>query len=313
MRYRHVFACTFVLVIFATSMGVAQTPPAIPPDSSVDSAQPGEEGNPGPVPAGNQQVPRLLSLPAGALITVRTTQPLSSDHSRAGDSFTTVLDQSVVAQGWVVARRGQVVMGRVVTAQKAGCGNASSQLAVDLSDLTLVDGQPIPIRTELAQVSSGRPSRPRNEGAVVGATTGTGAVIGAIAGGGPGAAIGAAVGAAAGVAGVLSTRDKATEIEAETLLTFRLENPVNISTERSRQAFLPVSPNDYNRGPARNPDRYPEARNSPAESRRYFAPYDYGWYVPPYNYFGLYGYWGPRYFNAVPRVYVAPAFRRHYR
>jgi len=313
MRYRHVFAYMFAASIFATSFAVAQTRETSAPEVTSDVEQPGDNSYPESVPSGNQSVPRLLNLPAGTLITVRTTQPLSSDHNRPGDSFTTVLDQSIVARGWVVVRRGQVVMGRVVTAQKAGHGNASSQLAVELSDLTLVDGQPISIRTELAQVSGGNPSRSRNEGAIVGATTGTGAVIGAIAGGGPGVAIGAAVGAAAGVAGVLSTRDKATELESETLLTFRLQNPVDISTEGSRQAFLPVTPSDYNRGPARNPDRYPEARNYPNEPRRHFTPYDNGWYMPPYNYLGFYGYWGPRYYYPTPRVYVAPSFRRHYR
>ncbi len=303
MKLNHVAATVFAAGILAASISVAQTRQDLPADA----------GYPDQTAAGDQIVPPQLNLPAGTLITVRTTQPLSSDHNQVGDSFTCILDQAIIAQGWVVARRGQVVMGKVVTAQKAGRGHAASQLAVELTDLNLVDGQPAPIRTELAAISGGNAPRSRNEGAVVGATTGTGAVIGAIAGGGPGAAIGAAVGAAAGVAGVLSTRDKATEIVPETLLTFRLGNSLTISTEQSRQAFLPVGPSDYNRGPARNPDRYPAVGNTGPEPRRNFALYDYGWYMPPYNYFSFYGSWGPRYYFGAPRVYAGPIYRRRHR
>jgi hypothetical protein len=203
-------------------------------------------------------------------------------------------------------------MGRVVAAQKAGRGNASSQLAVELEELSLVDGQPLPIHTELAEIATGSPSRLRNEGAAVGATTGAGAVIGAIAGGGTGAAIGAAVGAAAGVAGVLSTRGKATEIYPESQLTFRLENPVSISTAQSRHAFLPVNQDDYNnRRAVRNPDRYPAARSYSTPPPRFYG-YDYDpyyyWYSRPYSSFGLY--FGPGYYSG-PRVYIRPGYRRH--
>ena len=321
MKPKRFFAFTFAAIILAASAAAAQTRQGAAPGRNTEPPPPDEQTYSRNMPADNQPVPSVLTLPAGTLVTVRTTQPLSSDRNTPGDSFTTVLDQSVIAQGWVVARRGQTVMGRVVAAQKTGRGNASSQLAVELSELVLVDGQPLPIRTELAEIATGNPSRSRNEGAVVGATTGTGAVIGAIAGGGPGAAIGAAIGAAAGVAGVLSTRGRPTEIYPETQLTFRLENPVTISTEQSRQAFLPVTQSDYNRGPsragARNPDRYPATRSyPPPPPPPYYGPYDYGydygWYAPPYNYFGFYGYFGPRYYTGS-RVYIGPRYRRYYR
>lgn len=286
MKPNRVFGSIIATLILTVSVVTAQT------------GAPGEEAYPSN--GVNQPVPPTLTLPAGTIVTVRTTQPLSSDRNRAGESFTTVLDQPVVAQGWVVARRGQTVMGRVVSAQKAGGGNASSQLAIELSDLNLVDGQPVPIRTELAEIAGGNPSRARYEGAAVGATTGTGAVIGAIAGGGTGAAIGAAVGAAAGIAGVLTTRGRATEIYPEAQLTFRLQAPVTISTEQSRQAFLPVTQSDYNRGPV--------ASSYPPPPPRYYYPYDYY----PYDYFTFYGYYGPRYYLG-PSLYIGPGYYRRYR
>ena len=260
------------------------------------------------MPAENQMAPPTLTLPAGTLITVTTTQPLSSDRNRPGDGFTTVLDQPVVVQGWVIARRGQTAMGRVAIAQRADRNRDNSQLAIELNELMLVDGQQVPLRTELAEISGGD-SGPRTaeKAAVVGTTTGIGAVIGAAAGRGEGAAIGAVIGAAAGIAGVLSTRGRPTEIYPETTLTFRLENSITISTGQSQQAFVPVTQEDYSHRPTRNPDRYPAARNYPPPPI-YNAPYDYGWYAPPYGYYG-YPYYGPWYYPGL-RVYVRPGRNR---
>ena len=78
--------------------------------------------NPAPVFVPGQPstilVPPSLMLPVGTIITVETTEPLSSNHSKAGDTFVAVLHQPLVANGWVVARRGQTVIGRVTSAQK---------------------------------------------------------------------------------------------------------------------------------------------------------------------------------------------------
>ncbi len=258
---------------------------------------PGSEPVPQPAPQEIGQYPATppppsqhaaLTLPAGTLITVRTTEPLSSDRNVTGDTFTTVLDQPVVAQGLVVSRRGQTVMGRIASAQKAGRVQGVSQLAVELNELVLVDGQQIPIRTQLIQSSAGTSHGRDAEG--IGTTTGLGAVIGAAAGGGTGAAIGAAAGAVAGVAGVLSTRGRPTEIYPETPLTFRLLDPVNISTEQSRSAFQPVSRYDYqDQDMRRNPPRYPLVESAPPY---YYSPYYYPAWYPPFGYGGYYGYYG---------------------
>jgi hypothetical protein len=260
-------------------------------------------------PPSSQQIAQALTLPAGTLIQVRLTDMLSSDRNRPGDGFTTVLDQPIVAQGWVVSRRGQTAVGRVAVAQNAGRVQGVSQLAVELSELVLVDGQQIPIRTQLVQ-SSGGTTRARDaEG--VGAATGIGAVIGGAAAGGSGAAIGAAAGAVAGVVGVLTTRGRATELYPETLLTFRLEEPVTISTQQSPQAFRAITQQDY---PDRGGDRNPPRNFRPVEAYPpppyYYSPYSY---YPGYGYYGSYGYgygYGPRIYVS-PRVYFGPRHFRH--
>jgi hypothetical protein len=52
-----------------------------------------------------------------------------------------------------------------------------------------------------------------------------GTLIGAIAGGGKGAAIGAAVGAAGGATAQVLTRGEEIRVPAESVLTFRLDQP----------------------------------------------------------------------------------------
>ena len=75
-----------------------------------------EQGN---APAATGDSPQL-TLPAGTWISVRTDEVLSSDHNLPGDAFSATLAQPLVANGFVVARRGQILSGRVTDAVKAG-------------------------------------------------------------------------------------------------------------------------------------------------------------------------------------------------
>jgi hypothetical protein len=248
-------------------------PPAPPPQSEV-------RGRPA-------NLPDALTIPAGTVIQVRTSDWLSSDHNKAGDEFIATLAQPIVVDGWVVMRRNQTIIGHVTDAKRAGRVSGVSKLQLDLSQLTLVDGQLVPVQTTLLNASAGTSNG--RDAAAVGLTTGTGAAIGAAAAGGSGAAIGAGAGFVASIAGVLLTRGKPTIIPPEDVLTFRLENPVTISTVRSNVAFRPVTPQDY-----------AQARTAPPRPRlvRPYPPPPYGYYAYPYGpypypaYYGYYGRWG---------------------
>ena len=220
------------------------------------------------------------------MIQVRTSDWLSSDRNKSGDEFIATLAQPIVVDGWVVMRRNQNIIGHVTDAKRAGRVKGVSKLQLDLSQLTLVDGQLVPVQTTLLNASAGTSNG--RDAAAVGLTTGTGAAIGAAAAGGSGAAIGAGAGFVASIAGVLLTRGKPTIIPPEDVLTFRLENPVTISTVRSNVAFRPVTAQDY-------------AQAKPAPPRpRLMRPYPppYGYYAYPYGpypypaYYGYYGRWG---------------------
>jgi hypothetical protein len=242
--------------------------------------------------------PQTLTLPAGTVVRVRVDEWLSSERNVIGDTFSAVLDQPIVVDGWVVARRGQAETGRVSTVKRAGRVSGTSQLGIDLPELTLVDGQQLPLQTQLFQTSAG--TSHGQDAAVIGTTTGVGAAIGAIADRGVGAAIGAGAGAAAGIIGVLSTRGRPTEIPPETVLSFRLQAPVTISTDKSQYAFQPVTQSDYDSHTSQGHERM--ARPGPPPPPYYYPypyaypyaygyPYPYAVYPSPFVGFGF-GYYG---------------------
>src|SRR5258708_14510684 len=192
-----------------------------------DSRSP--DSRPQEAPQAMAPVPAQLTLPAGSWITVRGDQPVSSDHNQSGDSFTATLMQPLVANGHVIARRGQTVAGVVAEAQKAGRVKGTSRLGLELTELSLADGRQMTVKTQLME-RRGDTSKGR-DAAAIGATTGVGAAIGAAVDGGFGAGMGAIGGAVVSTIGVLVTRGRATEVYPETALTFRLVSPITISTE----------------------------------------------------------------------------------
>jgi hypothetical protein len=225
-------------------------------------------------------VPPSLTVPAGTVIQIRTRDFLSSDGNHKGDNFIATLAQPIVIDGWVVMRRGQTINGQVTDAVRAGRVKGVSRLQLDLSQLTLVDGQLVPVQTQLLNASAGTSNG--RDAAAIGVTTGTGAAIGAAAAGGPGAAIGAGAGFVASVAGVLLTRGKPTIITPETLLTFKTEQPVTISTVRGQLAFRPVTQADY------QPSQQPRNANyrRPRPYPYYYGPAYYPPPPPPGYYYG---------------------------
>jgi|SRR5579872_2064868 len=239
----------------------------------------------------NGALPATLTVPAGALIPVRVSQWLSSDRNHPGDTFSAVLDQPILAQGWVVARRGQTVIGRVAVAQKTSDGNGVSRLGLEITELTLVDGEPLPVSTQMQQAapSPAAPRSPERSAATVATTTVLGTIVGGAIGGGQGAAIGAGLGATAGLAAVLYARGRPTAVAPETLLSFRLAAPLTISTEKGQVAFRPVTQDDY-----KDQDAYANAprRRGPGPG-----------YPPPDYYYG-YGYCGPWGWGCYPGPYL---------
>jgi hypothetical protein len=125
-----------------------------------------------------------------------------------------------------VARKGTDVYGRLANSQKSGTFTGKSELQLELSRI-VIDGKDYPV------VSSDYTLQGKGQGSStakkVGGIAAAGAIIGAIAGGGKGAAIGAAAGGATGAGVQVLTKGEQVKIPSETLLEFRLQQPVTVT------------------------------------------------------------------------------------
>jgi hypothetical protein len=234
-------------------------------------------------------LPPQVTVKPGTYVTILTNQALSSDHNQVGDAFSGTLLQPLVADGVVVAQRGQTVYGRVAVAEKAH-GGKDSRLGLELTGVTLADGTQQSIQSQLVAQQGPRTPAGVQAGTVAG-TTGVGAVVGGIAGGGMGVGVGAGVGAAAGILGVLLTRNHETRIYPESALTFNVTSPVTVSTLNAPQAFRFVGPEDYDR-----PSLQYSRRPAPATVAAPAYAYPYPGYYPYYGLGYGYPYWGPSVF-----------------
>ena len=155
--------------------------------------------------------PASVSVPAGTMLLVRTSQPISTDSVRAGDRFSCKLDSDLVVNGVVVAPRNTPVYGKVVSAEKARRAVGQSKLEIELSELS-INGELQSILTDSWSSEGARSGGKAVKGALAGAA------IGGIADGSDGAWEGAAIGATAGA----MTKGQAVYIPQNQLLEFHL-------------------------------------------------------------------------------------------
>jgi len=214
-------------------------------------------------------VPAQVTLKAGALVTLRIAQRLSSGKNAPGDTFSGALTLPVVVNGIVVAQRGQMVFGRVAEADKV---KGVHRLGIELTSITLADGSSAPIHSQL--MSRQGPQGPmmpyghRDEGVITTSTAG-----------------GSTPAPGAPVVSVLATKGHDSVMYPGTVLTFQIENAVTVNTASSNGAFRYVSPDDYSQS---NMNTQVATRPSGGYGAGY-APYGY-----PYPYWGYgYPYWGP--------------------
>jgi hypothetical protein len=167
-----------------------------------------------------------ITLPAGQPMLVRMIDEIDSKHNEVGDVFKASLETDLVIDNVLVARRGTTVYGRLAHAKEAGHLSGSSELQLELTRI-IIDGKEFPIVSG-DYTLKGR-GRGEDTARKVGGGAVAGAIIGAIAGGGTGAAIGAGVGGAAGAGVQIFTRGHQVKVPSETLLEFRLDQPVNVT------------------------------------------------------------------------------------
>ena len=181
---------------------------------------------------GVAQNTQRVMVPAGTRILIRTTDSIDSSKQQAGYRFTASLETNLQAGDVVVARRGTRVYGVLGSASSAGRMKGSSELGLELTDI-VINGTSYPLMTSTYEIQ-GKGEGSNTTKKVVGGA-GLGALIGGLAGGGKGAGIGALAGAGAGTAVASSKKGQQLSIPSESLLEFRLAQPVDLPIGRQAQ------------------------------------------------------------------------------
>jgi hypothetical protein len=176
-------------------------------------------------PFASAQNSNRVTVPAGTRILVRMVDSVDSSKQKAGFRFTATLEANLQAYEITVASKGTTLYGVLAQASSSGRLKGSSQLVLELTDI-VINGTTYPLLTSTYEVK-GKGEGGNTAKKVVGGA-GLGALIGGIAGGGKGAGIGALAGAGAGTAISAAKKGEQISIPSETLLEFRLQQPVSL-------------------------------------------------------------------------------------
>jgi hypothetical protein len=212
----------------AASAGTQPSQPSNAPAAQAPISQP-VTGTPAPYQRQAQvQAPPVetYNIPPGTLLRVRIDRTVGTKHNRAGERFTATLNTPVIADGREAIPRATLFTGHLTNAKHSGRFKGRAVIGLTLDSFTL-DNETYRIDTG-SDMRRSKGHKKRNF-LFMGGGAGGGAAIGAAAGGGAGALIGAGAGAAAGATTAFFTGRKNISIPAETLLTFRLRQSVDVT------------------------------------------------------------------------------------
>jgi hypothetical protein len=165
------------------------------------------------------------TIPSGTKLQVRTNEQITSS-SGEGRTYSAQLETDVVDQdGKVLLPKGSPVE-LVLMEAKQGGGIRGSSVQLGMRSVTAQGSTYLVISQEVERTSGiGKNTRTAQ---MVGGGAALGTLIGAAAGGGKGAALGGLAGAAAGALAQILTQGKDVRIPAETVLTFQLDEPIQL-------------------------------------------------------------------------------------
>jgi hypothetical protein len=172
---------------------------------------------------------KTYELPAGTQVSVRSEETIDSATAVEGQTYAAeIADDVLDANGDVVIPHGSNAQIVIRSASKGGRFRGASDLVLDLKSITVEGQQYLISTTDLKESGKQGLGANTRTAEYTGGAAALGAIIGAIAGGGKGAAIGAGAGAGAGAVTQVVTKGAAIRVPAETVLTFKLDKPVQI-------------------------------------------------------------------------------------
>ena len=204
--------------------GCASKPPA---DQTTETENQGQKTENQKAPGGlmSHLTSKPVTLPAGTVITVKMGQAVGSKISNSGDAFAASVAEPVEVDGKVVIPSGADASGVVNEAAPLGRFKGGARLKLTLDSVT-INGTKYPVETE--SVVRSEKGKGKRTAVMAGGGAGAGALIGGLAGGGKGALIGALVGGGAGTAGAAFTGNKNIVVPAESALSFKLLQPIEV-------------------------------------------------------------------------------------
>jgi hypothetical protein len=209
-----------------TSTSTSTTPDNGFGSNGAASTQSAQSYTPPPPPA----PPKKVTIPAGTVLQVRTVEGLSSETNHENDPFHGSINADVVVDDQTVIPAGADVEGRVMEAHPATHYSGQSALVLQATRVSF-NGKTYTITTD--DWAKRGATRGKNTAEKVGGGAAVGAILGGIFGGGKGAAIGATAGAGAGGAANTVTKGQRVDLRPETLVSFKLVNPISVMPSAS--------------------------------------------------------------------------------
>jgi hypothetical protein len=221
-----VLCCALAFLVIGCQKSANQPSSSTPstPDAAAagsDSAASATATRPTPPPP----PPKPLIVPDGTIISVVLDQSVGSKISTPGQAFSATVQAPIEVDGKIAIPKGARASGIVKDAKPAGRFKGGAVLALTLTSITVRNEDYNVQTTAPSETSTGKGKRTAG---LVGGGAGGGAVIGGLAGGGKGALIGGLIGAAAGTGGAGLTGNRDITLTAETPLTFKLVEPLEI-------------------------------------------------------------------------------------
>ena len=169
--------------------------------------------------------PKPILVPAEPVISVTLDQAVGSKISTPGQAFSATVQSPIEIDGRLAIPKGARASGVVKDAKPVGRFKGGAALELTLTSVSVRNEDYAIQTTAPTETSTGKGKRTAG---MVGGGAGGGALIGGLAGGGNGALIGGLIGAAAGTGGAGLTGNREITIPAETVLAFKLVNPLEI-------------------------------------------------------------------------------------
>jgi len=169
---------------------------------------------------------------AGTEIAVQVDETIDGSTASEGQTFAADVTEAVRdAQGKVVIPAGAKAQVIIKSLSQGGKIKGQDDLVLDLASVS-IDGRQYALSTaDLEEKGRAGLGKNKRTAEFLGGGAAIGGVVGALLGGGKGAAIGAGIGAGGGTAAQALTKGSI-RVEAETILTFKLDTPLRVVERR---------------------------------------------------------------------------------